>query len=216
MSNLSVFNTLISIDEVPMFIDSLNKLSIKYLNEVKKPYTQMYKQRNKFLKKDIGDFGLSLHSKSFFNDKKVIDFVNYCGGKSYNLLNDMGYDLSNHSLNFNDMWVQEFSEKGGGHHSAHLHSNNHISGFYFLECSERTSYSIFYDPRPGAVMSALPLKNSSELSAGNNTVFIKPKPGTMVIFPSYLAHEFTVDYGIDKFKFIHWNIQCVPTNTLKK
>ena len=51
---------------------------------------------------------------------------------------------------FSEMWVQEFSKKGGGHHSAHIHWNQHVSGFYFLKCSDKTSYPIFHEPRTGA------------------------------------------------------------------
>ena len=46
------------------------------------------------------------------------------------------------------MWVQEFAKKGGGHHSAHIHWNQHVSGFYFLKCSDKTSYPIFHEPKP--------------------------------------------------------------------
>ena len=37
-----------------------------------------------------------------------------------------------------------------------------------------------------------------------------PKPGTLVMFPGYLEHEFSVDHGKDPFRFIHFNIQTVP------
>ena len=36
---------------------------------------------------------------------------------------------------FSELWVQEFAKKGGGHHSAHIHWNQHVSGFYFLNIS---------------------------------------------------------------------------------
>jgi len=35
-------------------------------------------------------------------------------------------------------------------------------------------------------------------------------PGTLIIFPGYLEHEFVVDHGVKPFRFIHWNIQAVP------
>ena len=48
---------------------------------------------------------------------------------------------------FSELWVPEFSKKGGGHHSAHIHWNQHVSGFYFLKCSDKTSYPIFHNQR---------------------------------------------------------------------
>ena len=46
-------------------------------------------------------------------------------------------------------------------------------------------------------------------------VDLKPKPGTLIIFPGYLEHEYAVDHGIEPFRFIHWNIQAVPKEMAK-
>jgi len=32
----------------------------------------------------------------------------------------------------------------------------------------------------------------------------------MVIIPGYTPHQYPVDMGIEPFRFVHWNIQCVP------
>ena len=34
-----------------------------------------------------------------------------------------------------------FPEEGGFHD---IHNNNHISGFYFLKCNEKTSHPVFH------------------------------------------------------------------------
>ena len=39
-----------------------------------------------------------------------------------------------------------------------------------------------------------------------NKYIIRPKPGTLIIFPGYLEHEYAVDAGKEPFRFIHWNI----------
>jgi hypothetical protein len=54
--------------------------------------------------------------------------------------------------------VQEFAKKGGGHHSAHIHWNQHVSGFYFLKCSNKTSYPVFHEPKTGARCTKLKMK----------------------------------------------------------
>ena len=51
--------------------------------------------------------------------------------------------------------------------------------------------------------------------AGHEQFHIKPKPGTLIIFPGYLEHEYAVDFGIEPFRFIHWNIQAVPKEMAK-
>ena len=117
---------------------------------------------------------------------------------------------------FSDMWVQEFSKKGGGSHSAHIHENQHVSGFYFLKCSDKTSHPIFHDPRTGARSTKLRLK--PELTGvfhGTSVIHFKPKPGTLIIFPGYLEHEYAVDPGKEPFRFIHWNITAIPKEMAK-
>jgi hypothetical protein len=114
------------------------------------------------------------------------------------------------------MWAQEFAKNGGGHHDTHVHYNNHVSGFYFLKCSDKTSYPIFHDPRQGAVMTKLPLKDPQTISPGLEAVNFKVTPGTMIFFNSYMPHQYAVDHGKEPFRFIHWNIQAIPNVVFKK
>jgi uncharacterized protein (TIGR02466 family) len=117
---------------------------------------------------------------------------------------------------FSEMWVQEFSKKGGGHHSAHIHWNQHVSGFYFLKCGEKTSYPIFHEPRTGARCTKLKMKPELKgVFHGTEQVHFKPKPGTLIIFPGYLEHEYAVDHGKAPFRFIHWNITAIPKEMAK-
>ena len=107
-------------------------------------------------------------------------------------------------------------KKGGGHHSAHIHWNQHVSGFYFLKCSDKTSYPIFHEPKTGARCTKLKMKPDLKgVWAGHEQFHLKPKPGTLIIFPGYLEHEYSVDFCIEPFRFIHWNIQAVPKEMAK-
>jgi len=58
-------------------------------------------------------------------------------------------------------------------------------------------------------MTKLPHKDVSKMSPMSDQIHIKPKPGTLVFFPAYIPHEFTVDMGIEPFRFIHFNLQAV-------
>ena len=58
-------------------------------------------------------------------------------------------------------------------------------------------------------MADLPLKKQDEVSMASPLIQYKPKPGTMIFFPSYLEHGFTVDAGVDDFRFVHFNLQAV-------
>ena len=50
---------------------------------------------------------------------------------------------------------------------------------------------------------------------GEELINFRPKPGTLIIFPGFLEHEFAVDFGKEPFRFIHWNIQAVQKEMAK-
>jgi uncharacterized protein (TIGR02466 family) len=195
--------------EIPEWVDKTNKICDKYIKDVKKNNTIEIKEREKKLGKKIGDHGMSHHSSSLINDSNLKELQDYIGTTSWNILDNMGYNLTDYELFWTEFWVQEFGEKGGGHHEGHVHYDNHISGFYFLKCSDKTSIPIFHDPRPGKLMTQLPLKNESDITLGTEKIHYKPKPGTMIFFPSYIEHQYLVDNGIESFRFIHFNLQAV-------
>ena len=73
----------------------------------------------------------------------------------------------------------------GNVHPPHSHSNNLLSGVYYLKGKE-TSAIHFFDPRPQADI----LKpRTSELNKENSSMTaFHPKEGTGYIFPSWLEH----------------------------
>jgi uncharacterized protein (TIGR02466 family) len=213
------FGTPVFRTEKPEWLKHLNKVSDNYINFSKKLNNKKIKIREKGYRKKIGDHGISYHSTTMINDQNISEFQRYVGGMSHDILDQMGYDMNQYEMYFTEMWVQEFAKKGGGHHNTHTHYDNHISGFYFLKCSERTSLPVIHDPRPGAVMTTLLTKEGNNDVLSKTTVDINVKPGTMLFFPSYLGHEFIVDHGIDPFRFIHFNLQAIRkdiTDTIRK
>ena len=202
------FTTTIWSEDKPEFVKSLNKACNKYIIEARK--------RSKDHIKKFGDFGTSHHSTPLTSDNDFLDFRTYIGQKSWDYLDHQGFDLTEYTTLFSELWVQEFSKKGGGHHSAHIHWNQHVSGFYFLKASDKTSYPVFHEPKTGARCTKLKMKpNLKGVWPGHEQFHLKVKPGTLVIFPGYLEHEFAVDHGKEPFRFIHWNIQAVPKSMAK-
>ena len=202
------FKTPIWVENKKEYLTSLTKATNKYIKEAKQT-----KQSKEYIK-HYGDFGNSYPSTSLTLENDFIDFRKYIGMKSSEFLDFQGFDVSSYALVLNELWVQEFSKKGGGHHSAHIHYNQHVSGFYFLKCSENTSFPVFYDPRTGARATKLKLKIGPNIDYADEKMHYRPTPGDLVIFPGYLEHEFVVDHGIDPFRLIHFNIQAVPSNVL--
>jgi len=184
---------------IPSWLKDLNKHSNKYIREVRKEN----------LKGGKKDFGGSHCSYTLIGDNNFSVLADFIIGVSRDILIQQGYDLSRKKVKLNDYWVQEFSKLGGGHQSYHVHSNAHMSGFYFLKCSDKTSFPIMHDPRAGAMMTKLPQKDRSKISTMSDSIHYRPKPGTLIFFPAYVPHEFAVDDGVDDFRFIHFNLQAV-------
>ena len=189
-----------------------NKEWVEKLNLASDPY--IFKTREENKKIFAKDFAVVHHSEMLTYDINFQEFLKYINSNAFDILNNQGFDLTNYSLATTELWVQEFASLGGGNHSSHIHWNGHISGFYFLKCSDRTSYPIFHDPRSGRMMNLLPEKDISKITLASSSINFKLEPGTFVFFNSYLQHEFAVDHGMEPFRFIHFNIQAFPKQLL--
>ena len=197
------FTTPIWVFEKEKWVNKVNKVCDKYIKEA-------YKRD----KKGKDDFGHSYHSSPLFNDPKLKELHDWVGATSHNFLDSMGYDITNHSLFYTESWVQEFNKNGGGHHNSHVHGNNHVSAFYYLKCSDKTSMPVFHDPRIGAKMMKLPEKDSKQITMANDKIHYIPKPGTLIFIPAYLEHEYGIDNGKEDFRFIHFNLQAVSKSII--
>ena len=197
----------------PKFVNKLNKASDPYIKISQKNLKKQINERNKKFG-DKGDMGNVFHSTTLIGDPKFNDLIKYIGATAHNLLDEMGFNLKDYQVFTTEMWVQEFAKKGGGHHTLHTHWNGHISGFYFLKASERTSMPVFEDPRAGNVMNLLPEKDKTNISHATSQIHFKVKPGRMIFFPSYMPHLYSVDMGYEPFRFIHWNCQAIPKGVL--
>jgi len=207
------FKCPIWLGDAPEFVKDLNKASDKYIEESKKNLKETIDKRNKEFG-DKGDMGHVFHSTTLIGDPNFLQLQNYIGATSHNLLGEMGFDLTNYQVFTTEFWVQEFAKKGGGHHTLHTHWNGHISGFYFLKASDKTSLPLFEDPRAGNVMNLLPEKDKSKITYASSQVHYKVKPGRIIFFPSYMPHQYIVDMGYEPFRFIHFNCQAIPKGVL--
>jgi len=192
------------LDYKPEWIEDLNKASDVHIKNARKINNELIKKKK--------DFGLTHHYGELQSDPQFKTLLDYAVKQSWKFLEHQGFDLKNYVPVVNEMWVQEASKNGGGHHETHLHENNHVSGFFFLKSSMKTSQPVFHDPRPAAMMSKLPLRTDlkpEDLPIGMRQLTLHPNPGGIVIFNSYMPHQYTVDPGIEPFRFIHWNLQAI-------
>ena len=199
--------------DAPEFVADIDKASDKYIDQAKKNLQPDIDKRNKTNKTE-GDLGSVYHSTTLIGDPKFKVLTDYIGATSHNLLLEMGFDMRGHQLFTTEMWVQEFANDGGGHHTLHTHWNGHMSGFYFLKASDKTSMPMFEDPRAGNVMNLLPELDKSKITYASSAINYKMQPGRMIFFPSYMPHQYIVDRGVEPFRFIHWNCQAIPKGVL--
>lgn len=110
--------------------------------------------------------------------KPLVDKVNYLAAKVFE---DKKYVFD--AFEITNMWSNIL--KKGEFHRPHTHSNNILSGVYYIE-SDKTSDIHFYDPRPQAdVLSPKKL----ELNFDNASVWrIDSFTNRMILFPSWLQH----------------------------
>ena len=203
------FKTPVYVEEKPEWVDPINKVCDGYIKKAK----DLHKEQ---IKKQKGsDFGLVAHSHPIAEDPKLKKYITHLGNRSWEFLDTMGYDLKNHTCVFTECWVQEFPKDGGGHHNSHVHPNNHVSGFFYLHREENSPLPVFHDPRPAALISALPEKDSSQITYASQAVHWQPKPGTLILQPAYITHQYSVGGPNKPFRFIHFNIQAIHNVFMK-
>ena len=211
LHSFSLFDTILYKAEVPEYLKNKDFMSVcdEHTDQAISNAKKLIDERNKKFKIDVKDHGMSYHSGAeMYKDERFHNFELLIRNTARNILENQGFDLSNYSIDYTEMWIQKFAYEGGGHQDTHVHWDNHISGFYFVECSERTSKPVFHDPRAGRMMLNLPIKDHSKLCPAMERQIISVKPGTLLLFNSWLPHQFSVDNGIDPFRFIHFNLQA--------
>ena len=71
-------------------------------------------------------------------------------------------------------------------HSPHTHSNNFLSGVFYLQGDKDSSEIQFFDPRPQAGVLSPRMKKSTVENC--NLVAFEPRENMGLIFPSWLQH----------------------------
>jgi uncharacterized protein (TIGR02466 family) len=84
------------------------------------------------------------------------------------------------------LWVNVMPE--GGSHTSHLHPNSVISGTYYVAVPQGAGPIVFEDPRLAMLMAAPPRKAGAPREFRNH-VSEHAKPGTLMLWESWLRHE---------------------------
>ena len=143
------------------------------------------------------------HSKNFnLQDKEPKEFIESIKNNINNSLNDMNWDLKSQSVNIKSMWA--IINEQGAWNQKHHHSNSDISAAYYVEAHDNCGDIVFYDPRPARVYKHPISIEPNNLNATVNS--IKPEPGLLVLFPSYLEHSVNPNISNKKRIVISFNL----------
>lgn len=114
-----------------------------------------------------------LHTISYFNSLR--DSIKVVSEK---ILKDSGYEFE--GVEITNMWGNILGE--GNSHPPHTHSNNILSGVYYLQSGSPIQ---FFDPRPSA--SVFKPRNKADWDNSSMLQF-NSVVDTALIFPSWLMH----------------------------
>jgi uncharacterized protein (TIGR02466 family) len=100
------------------------------------------------------------------------------------------WDLNGRRLTLDSLWINILEP--GGAHTSHIHPLSVLSGTAYLAIPPGASALKLEDPRHGLMMAAPPRK--MKLRPENQTfVEVRPKPGTILMWESWLRHEVPVN-----------------------
>ena len=170
--------------------------------------TNAEKERIEGMKKYISD----LWSKRDYDDNWQTKSANLHKQKEFKFFADLiiltskriieQLDYKVEDIIITDMWANVL--KDTEHHPMHTHSNNFLSGTYYLQSDQKASI-VFHDPRPAADV-IVPRKKETTLN-NSSLLSYASKQNRAVIFPSWLPHWVQQNKSKTKRISIAWNIQ---------
>lgn len=99
-------------------------------------------------------------------------------------------DLRGRKLVLDSIWINILAP--GGTHAAHIHPHSVVSGTYYVSVPPAADAIKFEDPRLGFMMAAPPRKAAARRE-NRAFVTVGPKPGTVLLWESWLRHEVPVN-----------------------
>jgi uncharacterized protein (TIGR02466 family) len=99
---------------------------------------------------------------------------------------ELDFDLQGRALTCDSLWLNVLPP--GGFHAAHIHPHAAISGTLYVAVPKGAAGLKLEDPRLARMMAAPPRRSRAQRE--NRTfVTLDPKPGTLLLWESWLTHE---------------------------
>ena len=187
------FPSTVYIIDKPEFLDPVRKVSMRYLDEIKKTGPAMHPM-------------FPVHQTAgIAHEPSIADFTNFIAQSAWAILNDQGFSMTNSVTYIQEMWCQEHHKYSG--HDEHTHNHGaQISGFYFLDCPEDSCMLTLHDPRPAKNQINLHEHDLTKVTYASAKVNYPVKPGQMYFINSWLPHSLTRNASKSPMRMVHFNV----------
>ena len=186
----SYFGASVYTVDMPDFLDSAIEVADEFLKENKQEINEIYPVKM---------------TGNMFMDKRMDPLCHFAANSARAILDDQGYNINLFNMYFSEMWTQQHYKGSGMDHHVHGQGTQ-ITGFYFLEVPKDSSRVIFHDSNVGKLLTGLPEKDVSKVTASSTMINFEPKVGQFMFTNAWLPHSFTKNNSEQPFKFIHFNL----------
>ena len=152
----------------------------------------LYKQREQ---NNNWQTSADLHKKEPFKW-----FATDIGKTAFDIIDKLDYNVE--EIEITGMWGNIL--KPGETHAPHTHSNNFLSGVFYLESDAKTGIT-FVDPRPAA--DVLVPRKKKKTNENSNLLSYISKQNRLIIFPSWLVHWVPINNSKRDRISISFNVQ---------
>ena len=191
----------------PVWINQIN--NFESINEELKKFILKEKQKNPAGTKKSNVHGW--HSEDFdLKNENLKNFITEISKNIGSAIKDMNWDLETQIVKITDMW--SIINNKNAFNERHHHGNSALSAAYYVKAEKNAGNIVFFDPRQANVFHHPISKESNNINAQAQSV--TPKPGTLVLFPSYLEHKVDENQSNDERIVISFNVSLIRKKDL--
>ena len=191
----------------PVWINQIN--NFESINKELKKFILKEKERNPAGTKKSNVHGW--HSEDFdLKNENLKNFITEISKNIGSAIKDMNWDLETQIVKITDMW--SIINNKNAFNERHHHGNSALSAAYYVKAEKNAGNIVFFDPRQANVFHHPISKESNNINAQAQSV--TPKPGTLVLFPSYLEHKVDENQSNDERIVISFNVSLIRKKDL--
>ena len=191
----------------PVWIDQIN--NFERINSELKNYIYQEQEKNPDGVKKSNFNGW--HSENFdLKNENLKNFINEVSINIGTAVNDMGWDLEAQIVKITNMWA--IINKNRAFNEKHHHGNSALSAAYYVKAESNAGNIVFFDPRQANVFHHPTAKKANDLNGQIKS--ITPKPGTLILFPSYLEHKVEENLSNKERIVVSFNVALIRKRDL--